>query len=326
MKRNYFEDYLKKDPTMTSTIRNIFSSKIVSRYRYLKLMSIKSIYNNDCFGMKKRGMYSALDANSMISENSDRPEIDSWKSSVIPLEPRELADYDPASQVHEFLFWIEEMEKNLIFQTSAISYSEGGKYWYDYYISTAYMHGIAWARNRLKSDIGLLKALGLTRDELKSDSYSVAEAYRFPVNIERSKIIFERAKRDLDGISSALSTAISRTLANGFLVGRTRNQMSRDVAYLVSDIGEKRAALFAKSYIVRAHHIAVINEYRRAGIEKVFVKAEWLTAGDSRVCPLCKDMEGKIYTLSEIEPLIPLHPLCRCAAIPYIEKIENKLN
>ena len=31
----------------------------------------------------------------------------------------------------------------------------------------------------------------------------------------------------------------------------------------------------------------------------------------------------KIFTLDEIEPLIPLHPQCRCVALPYIEDLEN---
>ena len=33
-------------------------------------------------------------------------------------------------------------------------------------------------------------------------------------------------------------------------------------------------------------------------------------------CPDCATLEGVAFTLDEIEPLIPLHPMCRCVALP----------
>ena len=42
-----------------------------------------------------------------------------------------------------------------------------------------------------------------------------------------------------------------------------------------------------------------------------------------RVCPKCEALDGKIFTLDEIEPMIPLHPQCRCIALPYIEDIQK---
>ena len=43
---------------------------------------------------------------------------------------------------------------------------------------------------------------------------------------------------------------------------------------------------------------------------QVLMQAEWSTAGDDRVCPECASLEGKVYTLDEIEGLIPVHPNC----------------
>ena len=34
-------------------------------------------------------------------------------------------------------------------------------------------------------------------------------------------------------------------------------------------------------------------------------------------------MEGKIFSLDEIEGMIPLHPECRCIALPYIEELQK---
>ena len=40
-------------------------------------------------------------------------------------------------------------------------------------------------------------------------------------------------------------------------------------------------------------------------------------------CSRCAALEGKVFTLNEIEPLIPLHPGCRCLALPYIAELEK---
>ena len=48
-----------------------------------------------------------------------------------------------------------------------------------------------------------------------------------------------------------------------------------------------------------------------------------MTAGDDRVCEKCAALEGRIFTLDEIEFLIPLHPNCRCLALPYIEELQK---
>ena len=45
------------------------------------------------------------------------------------------------------------------------------------------------------------------------------------------------------------------------------------------------------------------------------ILAEWSTAGFN-TCPDCADLEGRIFTIKEIDGLIPLHPNCRCIAIP----------
>ena len=66
-----------------------------------------------------------------------------------------------------------------------------------------------------------------------------------------------------------------------------------------------------------------MGEYRAAGVEGVEVLAEHLTAGDDRVCNQCAPLEGKRYELDEAEYVIPVHPQCRCVAIPYIPDEEN---
>jgi very-short-patch-repair endonuclease len=68
--------------------------------------------------------------------------------------------------------------------------------------------------------------------------------------------------------------------------------------------------MIARTETIRAHHMATIQEYRNWAVFDIIVQAEWMTAGDNRVCDRCASMQGNIYTLDQIEGMIPLHPQC----------------
>ena len=63
-----------------------------------------------------------------------------------------------------------------------------------------------------------------------------------------------------------------------------------------------------------------IKNWRKWG---VVGKVDWTTAGDHRVCDRCKAMKGKVFSVEEIEDMIPLHPECRCIALPLSEEFEK---
>jgi SPP1 gp7 family putative phage head morphogenesis protein len=86
----------------------------------------------------------------------------------------------------------------------------------------------------------------------------------------------------------------------------------------------RRAEILARTETIRAHHAANMGEYRAAGALGITVLAEHLTAGDDRVCPQCAPLQGKRYELDEAEYMIPVHPQCRCVAIPYIPEDEDE--
>jgi SPP1 gp7 family putative phage head morphogenesis protein len=104
------------------------------------------------------------------------------------------------------------------------------------------------------------------------------------------------------------------------MVGSNPKKIARLIADRVEKIGLHRATLIARTETIRAHHLASIRRYRELGITGVKVTAEWVTYGDSNVCELCSPLEGKIFTLDEVEFMIPVHPQCRCATLPYIEE------
>jgi hypothetical protein len=81
-----------------------------------------------------------------------------------------------------------------------------------------------------------------------------------------------------------------------------------------------------------ARHKVNIDEYKAAREEGINLFAEWSTAGFN-VCDICAEYEerdngyGKgIYTIEDIEGLIPACDDCRCVALPITEdQIEEEL-
>jgi len=96
------------------------------------------------------------------------------------------------------------------------------------------------------------------------------------------------------------------------------NEIDRKRARLVEAViasdnkpGEVQAALRSVSlmgriYAVRMTDEAVLQAYRDDGVELV----EWESEDDSRVCAVCQERDGQIYTLDTL-PRKP-HINCRC--------------
>jgi SPP1 gp7 family putative phage head morphogenesis protein len=122
-----------------------------------------------------------------------------------------------------------------------------------------------------------------------------------------------------------MDTQISRVLSQAMLDGKHPYEIAKLLTKTISgpmgNLGitdtlgrfipaERRAKMLARTEIIRAHHLATVQEYRNWGLEGVRVQVEWQTAGDPRVCEKCAELNGKKFILDEIEGKIPLHPNC----------------
>lgn len=157
---------------------------------------------------------------------------------------------------------------------------------------------------------------------------------------------------ELQGICEAVSQRAVRAYAEGALRRQTPSQIGRNIQQVIESIGRKRGDLLVSFMIVRAFGAATLDAFRSRGIThisilpervttppvitdakaKIKAKAkpkkkskaktknliEVLTAGDDDVCPTCEEIsENGPYTLDEAEALIPAHPRCRCAFVPW---------
>ena len=138
-----------------------------------------------------------------------------------------------------------------------------------------------------------------------------------------------------------MDAVISRILAQGMADGEGPVSLARKIEAAINGAGlgdlgisyefiadtiisaKRRAKMIAHTEMMRAYHKSSMQEFKNWRELGIDAKAEWKTAGDNRVCDLCNALEGKIFTVEEIEDLIPLHPECRCIALPYLEELPK---
>lgn len=200
--------------------------------------------------------------------------------------------------VDEFMPFLEREEEARIYD----SVNPGG--WIFSYASAGYLAGIRHAdrlmyQARSKSTLPVLPEPN-------------------PINYRSEiDIIKQQNFTLLRGITSVMNQQIKDLLIQGIYEGLN----PRDVADLITGriraIGYNRAVTLARSETVRAHAEATLDRFSSFGLGTVAGFSEWASAKDHRVCPACKDEDGKVYTIADARGKIPKHCNCRCCWLPY---------
>lgn len=223
-----------------------------------------------------------------------------------PIRNRGQFDFPRSNEkVAAFMDWLRQEQQaggiNLVMPETARIGAIDDR-WANVYIDTAYQQGIRRGRAELKKQ-------GIdTLDD--TDPTQALKGFNNPVHADRVGLAYTRVYSDLNGITAEMDKQISRVLAQGIAEGLNPREMARQIVDRVDKIGITRARALARTETVRAHHQANIQEFKNAGIEEVEVVAEWVTAGDDRVCPICEPLNGKIYTIDAAEGMLPRHPNC----------------
>lgn len=136
-----------------------------------------------------------------------------------------------------------------------------------------------------------------------------------PETIEKVKLLASRTYDGMEGVTTTMATKMSRILTDGLVQGMHPYKLAKLLSSEIN-IGEKRAETIARTELIRAHAEGQLMAFQKLGVEEVGAAVEWSTAGDDRVCPLCKPLEGIVLKTSEATGMIPRHPNCRCAWIP----------
>lgn len=280
------------DPTRTITIRKAFVREVDVRFAKLKREIREAIIKDDIFGLKPRPTIQVSPGKAAFAFETNAAKVDS------------------------FMGWLEKQQDlNILGVDRAVARGVVGNVaWADVYIDSSYQRGMR------RANAEMLKA-GINTNRI-GDGW-VQAAFNGPIHADRVGLIYTRVFQDLKGVTAAMDAQISRTLAQGLIDGLNPREMARQINDRVDKIGITRARTIARTEVIRAHHVGNINTYREAKILEIKVQAEWRATGDDRTCPECEYLNGQTFTLDAIEGMIPLHPNCRCVALPVAPKLNG---
>lgn len=114
---------------------------------------------------------------------------------------------------------------------------------------------------------------------------------------------------------SKLVDQLNKIILNGVASGRTVTEMAVRLDRIMGD-GLKNAYRLIRSETMHFLNESALMAYKDKGVKQV----EYLTAKDEDVCDQCGPLNEQVFDIGK-EPILPLHPYCRCTYIPVIESI-----
>ncbi len=121
--------------------------------------------------------------------------------------------------------------------------------------------------------------------------------------------------------TQALAQTLDAEITAAFLSGKSNAAIERVIMdrFAVEFRQAERLVRTETAYVANQ---AAIEQYRHAGLEQF----EFLTAKDSRTCPICMRHDGEVRSLSDAMPgetMPPLHPNCRCTVLPVVAQADE---
>ena len=279
---------LRADPTRTTLLRKQFLADITRRLKSVVREAERLIVEDDVFGLKKI-----------------KPK------SIKTLAYQEFRFLSNPAKIEAFRKWL----KSQVDAKLLVVESHTDKPWLAKYIESSYKKGLIRAYTQVHSE-----SLADVEDfYIGGRTQFLADAFAAPVVMEQVKLLYTRAFTELKGITDTMDQQISRILADGFTKGESPQTIARNLRKSVAGITKRRATVLARTEIIRAHAEGQLTGFEQLGVTGVKIQAEWLTAGDGRVCPLCSARSGEKMTIEQARGLIPLHPNCRCAWLGVVE-------
>lgn len=213
-----------------------------------------------------------------------------------------------SQKLQAFSGWLDEMIDTGVMSVERNAAGEIAERagWQQTFVKRSYVKGISSADVKLR-EAGV---------DVAPRFDNVERTIQLPIHQESLELLYSRNLEELKGISEAASQEMRRELAEGFARGQNPRRTATFINRRVDAVGLTRSRTLARTETIRAHAKSTISRFRQFGVTKVTGKAEFATAGDDRVCPICIGLEGEIFTLEEAEPVIPVHPNCRCTWLP----------
>lgn len=283
---------MKLDPTRTITLRRRFVADMKRRFRKLARDNKKLIVDDDVFGLSGETTLLKLEHQVEIQANQERQ---AWRFLSNP------------NKVTAYRQWLQQQ-----IDAGILSVDATGKPWTATYVESAYRKGTVRAYTDLNAERLASEPTIFTGGRAEF----LRSSFMQPETLSKVELLSTRAFTELKGVTDTVSQQMSRILSNGLASGRGPIAIARQMTEAIGSLSRTRAEVIARTETIAAHAEGQLDAFQRLGEETVGVEAEWSTAGDERVCPLCAPLDGVIMPIEEARGLLPRHPNCRCSWSP----------
>lgn len=245
-----------------------------------------------------------------------RRRFDAWGLSV------EKLIVDEAPSIHSDAHRLDTLKGHILSaaESTVLTTDIFGKSWVGTHVLAAYTRGVT----RAYSDVQRFQAntsidfMGGAKVQFTRGVLSLKSSQSM-VEILTSHTLVQ-LKGVVDYILMQLSVSLSMGMIQGTVAvtnaSRAGRARARALVKSIREIARRKAEVLAQDAMVRAQAEGQLDSFEAQGIESVSLYAEWTTAGDEKVCGLCKPLDGVQFTIKEARGLIPRHPRCRCAFAP----------
>jgi len=214
-----------------------------------------------------------------------------------------------------FREWLDSRLTDLILDVAGVLNNQGQ--WVDGYVETSYFRGSETAaQNYLQKSTG------------KTPTIPQIEPWlRGPVALDKVRILKARNYEELKGVSQTISKDLGNILADGIVKGDSPRTVARTMSKQIQTITKKRAVTIARTETIRAHAEGQLTALKQLGVTELKVEVEFTATMvsfdppvfEKRVCPKCRALQGKVFEVDKSSGIIPVHPNCRCAWVPYLK-------
>lgn len=115
-----------------------------------------------------------------------------------------------------------------------------------------------------------------------------------------------------------LKNSLSSVLSNALIQGKNPREFIPQIRKKF-DVSRCNAERLLRTEIARVQTQAQIESYEANGIDEY----EYVACGLKDVCPLCKEVDGKVFKLKDMEigeNAPPMYPNCHCSTAPYSDR------
>ncbi|WP_114576702.1 hypothetical protein [Saliphagus sp. LR7] len=238
-------------------------------------------------------------------------------------------DVSDSQQIADFRDWVEDAIERIVVEPVRQRDAQEGAHWTAQRVREFYTHGIDVADRELRRvgyDVDAdIDGTDVLRDD-PSDLHQEQLAEEYLTVAQELEDVGRRTEQE---ITREYREAIGAGLAVGVTLDRLKERVDHSRA------GKNATRLLAHSYGVEITNDAAIERYYEAGVEQTGTvveidvheedgtEADFITAGDLRVCPTCRTYAaGGPYRLKAIrngnapKPVRDTHPACRCLIVP----------